>query len=110
MAAKRVSAELGCGAHWPCAEEKQKSGALPSLRSPGGHFRAGERGHRRAGGIIGTYQNGEERREREGGREREREDVSRISWVTAAPAAATDAPADATIMTFLSNQKEIGQK
>lgn len=75
-------------------------------------------GHRQAGGITGTYQNGEERGERQreeereerGGGERETEGVSRIAGVTAATSDTSDAPADATIMTFFSNQKEIGQK
>lgn len=54
----------------------------------------------------------ERRRERrgEGERERETEGVSRIAGVTAATSDTSDAPADATIMTFFSNQKEIGQK
>lgn len=38
------------------------------------------------------------------------EGVSRIAWVTAATSDTSDGPADATIMTFFSNQKEIGQK
>ena len=63
---------------------------------------------------IRTKKKGERDRERETERERERErereGVSRIAGVTAATSDTGDVPADATIMTFFSNQTEIGKK